>query len=179
MAEKFRKLKLIELNRLDPEEFKEIPKIPIIVVLDNIRSFHNVGSIFRSADAFRIQSIYLTGYTAQPPHREIHKTALGATETVEWTYFKNAAEAIHNLEEKGFEIIPIEQAENATSLDKITMMRGRKIALIFGNEVDGVSEEYMEAAKTVVEVPQQGTKHSLNVSVCAGIVLWEFFKMNI
>ena len=173
----FRKLKLEELNRISPEEYQKAEKIPVIVVLDNIRSLHNIGSVFRTADAFRIKEIWLSGYTAQPPHREIQKTALGATETVEWKYFKNAELAIEELNNQKVIILPIEQSENSTSLENIDLNPYQHLALIFGNEVDGVSEEYMNAASEVIEIPQEGTKHSLNISVSAGIILWEIFKV--
>ncbi len=171
----FRKLKLQELNRISPEEFQEIEKIPVIVILDNIRSLHNIGSVYRTADAFRIKEIWLTGFTAQPPHREIHKTALGATETVKWKYFASASDAAHELEYHKIDVYPIEQAENSTSLNDFTPPDS-VFAIVFGNEVDGVSEEFMKAALEVIEIPQEGTKHSLNVSISAGIVLWEMFR---
>jgi len=169
-------LKLDELNRVTPEVFKNLDKIPLIVVLDNIRSLNNIGSIFRTCDAFRIQEVILSGITAKPPHREIHKTALGATETVDWLYFQSIKDAIKYIVEQGFSLTPVEQTENSTMMDQLESDRGQKIALVFGNEVDGVSEEYMEAANTVIEIPQEGTKHSLNVSISAGIVIWEMFK---
>lgn len=169
-------MKLDELNRVTPEVFKNLDKIPLIVVLDNIRSLNNIGSIFRTCDAFRIQEVILSGITAKPPHREIHKTALGATETVDWLYFQSIKDAIKYIVEQGFSLTPVEQTENSTMMDQLESDRGQKIALVFGNEVDGVSEEYMEAANTVIEIPQEGTKHSLNVSISAGIVIWEMFK---
>ena len=176
MKQKFRKLKLQELKRVSPQEFKSGKKIPLIVILDNIRSLHNIGSVFRTADAFRVQEIWLTGFTAQPPHREIHKTALGATETVAWKYFNNTTDAIIKLQEEHISIYPIEQSENSTMLENFTLP-SNTIAIIFGNEVDGVSQEFIDVADEVIEIPQEGTKHSLNISVSAGIVLWEIFKM--
>ena len=176
MASTFRKLKLHELGRIDTEHYRSVLKIPLIVVLDNIRSLHNIGSVFRTCDAFLIQEIWLTGFTAQPPHREIQKTALGSTETVKWQYFKDAKEAIQKLKNKGFRIVPLEQAQGSTDIRKFSVKPDDKIALVLGNEVDGVSENYMSAADEVLEIPQEGTKHSLNVSVSAGIALWEVFR---
>ena len=176
MASRFKKLKLQELGRIDPESYHSIKKIPLIVVLDNIRSLHNIGSVFRTCDAFLISEIWLTGFTAQPPHREIHKTALGSTETVKWRHIKDADQAVEELTKKGFRIVPLEQAQGSTDIRSLSIKPEDKIALILGNEVDGVSEQYMTAADEVLEIPQEGTKHSLNVSVSAGIALWEVFK---
>jgi tRNA G18 (ribose-2'-O)-methylase SpoU len=170
-----RKLKLSELNRISVEEFKHSPKTPIIIVLDNIRSLHNIGSVFRTADAFRLEAIYLCGITGTPPNKEIHKSALGATESVEWKYFENTREAINVLKEKDYSIIVVEQAEGSTSLEELSPAK-EKIALVFGNEINGVDEKIMTLANKCVEIPQFGTKHSLNISVSVGIVVWEIFK---
>jgi tRNA G18 (ribose-2'-O)-methylase SpoU len=171
-----RKLKLSELNRISVEDFKQSPKIPIIIVLDNIRSLHNIGSVFRTADAFRLEAIYLCGITGTPPNKEIHKTALGATDSVAWQYFNQTEEAITLLKKDNFTIYAIEQAEGSISLDEITTPISGKIGLIFGNEINGVGEEIMKNIDGCIEIPQFGTKHSLNVSVSAGIVIWEFFQ---
>lgn len=171
-----RKLSMDELNRKSVDEFKESTKMPIIMVLDNIRSMHNVGSAFRTADAFLIEGIYLCGFTAQPPHREIHKTALGATETVTWTYFAETTEAINLLKNKGYEVWAIEQTEGSLMLNDLLIGKNEKIAVVFGNEVDGVSDEVIKLCNGCIEIPQYGMKHSLNVSVAAGIVLWELVR---
>lgn len=171
-----RKLLNEELNRLTKEEFQRVKKIPLILVLDNVRSLHNVGSVFRTADAFCVEALYLCGITATPPHREIHKTALGADETVAWKYFKTALEAVEELRKEKWKIIAIEQAEHSVMLDKIQFNTSDKIALVFGNEVSGVSNEVMQHADGCVEIPQDGTKHSLNISVSAGVVVWEYWK---
>jgi tRNA G18 (ribose-2'-O)-methylase SpoU len=171
-----RKLNNEELNRLTVDDFKEVEKIPLIIVLDNIRSQHNIGSVFRTSDAFRIAAIHLCGITATPPNREIHKTALGATDTVNWAYFENTLLAIEKLKEKNYTIYAVEQAEQSISLNDFIVKEGDKIALIFGNEVDGVSEEVMQKVDGCIEIPQFGTKHSLNISVSAGIVIWEVAK---
>ncbi len=168
-----RKLKLDELNRVSVKEFKNQKKLPIIVVLDNIRSLNNVGSFFRTSDAFNIEAVYLCGITAQPPHREIQKTALGATESVEWKYFKTTEQALDTLKEKEFLIYAIEQTENSIYLQEITYNL-EKVALIFGNEVDGVGQNVINLSKKSIEIPQFGTKHSFNVSISYGIVLWHF-----
>ncbi|HLP10636.1 MAG TPA: RNA methyltransferase [Flavobacteriales bacterium] len=171
-----RKLKLSELNRLSVEAFKAAEKCPVIVVLDNIRSHHNVGSIFRTADAFAFEAIYLCGYTPVPPHREIHKTALGATESVNWKKFETTLDAVNELKQQGYSVICIEQTEHKIMLDKFKKDSTKKYALVFGNEVEGVEQEVINASDAVVEIPQFGTKHSLNISICAGIVMWEFYK---
>ncbi len=164
-----------ELGRMSVDAFKEAPKNPIMVVLDNIRSMHNVGSVFRTADAFLAEGICLCGYTPQPPHRDIHKTALGATETVDWLYFTTTLEAVHGLKERGYKIYAIEQVENSISLQQFK--RGEeKIALVFGNEVEGVDAEVLLLCDGSIEIPQFGMKHSLNISVAAGIVLWEMVR---
>jgi tRNA G18 (ribose-2'-O)-methylase SpoU len=167
-----RKLKNSELDRLTVEEFKDVKKLPIIIVLDNIRSQNNIGSAFRTSDAFRLESIYLCGITATPPHREIHKTALGAENTLNWQYFSTTMEAIALLKEQGYKIIAVEQAENSTLLHNFEANDNEKIALIFGNEVDGVDQSIMDIADICLEIPQFGTKHSLNITVSMGIVIW-------
>ena len=171
-----RKLRNEELDRLTTEEIKKIDKHPIVIVLDNIRSRHNVGSAFRTADAFLCEKILLCGITAQPPHREIHKTALGATETVDWKYYENSMEAIIELRAKGYKIASIEQADQSISLEKFQFSRDEKLALIFGNEVKGVSESIIDSSDYVIEIPQFGTKHSINVSVSIGIVVWDLIS---
>ncbi|MDR1437369.1 MAG: RNA methyltransferase [Candidatus Symbiothrix sp.] len=170
-----RKLKITELNRLSPDDFKRAAKIPLIVVLDNVRSLHNVGSVFRTSDAFLIEAIYLCGITATPPHAEIHKTALGAENTVEWKYFENTPEAVNELKRKGYCIAAVEQAENSRRPDEFHF-ETEPLAVIFGNEVRGVDQEVMNLCDLCIEIPQFGVKHSLNVSVAAGIVLWEIRK---
>ncbi|KPH11738.1 RNA methyltransferase [Chryseobacterium sp. ERMR1:04] len=170
------KLKLEELNRIDVETFKKVEKIPLIIVLDNIRSMHNVGATFRTADAFLIEKIILCGITPQPPHREIHKAALGATESVDWSHESDINTTISDLKSKGFEIIGIEQTSNSQMITDYTIDKTKKYALILGNEVEGISDEALENIDTFLEIPQLGTKHSLNVSVCGGIVMWEFTK---
>lgn len=171
-----RKLKLWELSRVSEEEFKEQQKFPLIVILNDIRSLNNIGSFFRTADAFNVEKIYLCGITAVPPHRDIHKTALGATETIDWEYRKSIGELIEELKEQNTLIASIEQAEKTTFLHEISVLPDQKIALVFGNEVDGVDQAIIDKSDYIIEVPQFGTKHSLNVSVCAGVVLWEFAK---
>jgi tRNA G18 (ribose-2'-O)-methylase SpoU len=171
-----RKLKLSELNRITVEEFKQSSKTPIIIILDNIRSLHNIGSVFRTADAFRLESIYLCGITGTPPNKEIHKSALGATESVEWKYFENTIDAVNILKENNYTIIIVEQAEGSISLEELTIESSEKIALVFGNEINGVDEKIMTLANKCIEIPQFGTKHSLNISVSVGIVVWEIFK---
>jgi len=171
-----KKLSLKALNRLSVEEFKKRPKTPVVLVLDNIRSALNVGSAFRTADAFALERVYLCGITAQPPHREILKTAIGATESVDWSYAANTLEAIQQLKADDYQIIAIEQAEQSISLEEFPVNPKGKYALIFGNEVNGVSQEAMDIVDQCIEIPQYGTKHSLNVSVCLGIVVWAFFR---
>jgi len=170
-----RKLKITELKRLSPEDFKQTEKTPLIVVLDNVRSLHNVGSIFRTADAFLIEAIYLCGITATPPHAEIHKTALGAENTVEWQYFENTLDAVHKLKQNNYRILAVEQAEDSIFIDKF-LMEDQHYAIILGNEVKGIDQAVMDYCDACIEIPQFGTKHSLNVSVAAGIVVWEIFK---
>jgi len=171
-----RKLKLDELNRASVAEFKAQKKLPVTVVLDNVRSMHNIGSIFRTSDGFAVEQIYLCGITAQPPHREIEKTALGATQSVSWTYFETPLQAVELLRANAYQIIAIEQAENSMMLNEFKPVANEKYALVFGNEVNGVSNEVMEKIDTCIEIPQFGTKHSFNVVVSAGIVLWDFFS---
>ena len=168
-----KKLKLEELGRISINEFKVADKLPVSILLDNVRSLHNVGSAFRTADAFRLEKIYLTGITGTPPHREIHKTALGATESVAWEYFESAAGAVLDLKKKGHQIIVVEQTTESKALNLFLPVPGIKCCFVFGNEVDGVSEEVIEMADEALEIPQAGTKHSLNISVCLGIVVWE------
>jgi 23S rRNA (guanosine2251-2'-O)-methyltransferase len=170
------KLKLEELNRIDVETFKTTQKIPLVVVLDNIRSMHNVGATFRTADAFLVQKIILCGITPQPPHREIHKAALGATESVDWNHEADINTAIHQLKLQDFEIIGIEQTSSSRMITDFTIDPSKKYAVILGNEVEGISDEALQNIDSFIEIPQLGTKHSLNVSVCGGIVMWEFAK---
>ena len=171
-----RKLKNSELNRLSVDEFKQVEKLPIIVVLDNIRSLNNIGSVFRTSDAFLLEKIYLCGITAQPPHRDIHKTALGATESVEWEYMENTIECVTQLQSEGYHCLAIEQAKNSVMLNQFDASKYPKIAVFFGNEVKGVQQEVIDKCDNCIEIPQLGTKHSLNVSVSAGIVLWEMSR---
>lgn len=171
-----RKLKITELNRISIEEFKEADKLPLVVVLDDIRSLHNIGSVFRTADAFRIECIYLCGITATPPHPEMHKTALGAEFTVDWKYVNNAVETVDNLRSEGYVVYSVEQAEGSIVLDELTLDRSKKYAVVMGNEVKGVQQEVIDHSDGCIEIPQYGTKHSLNVSVTAGIVIWDLFK---
>ena len=171
-----RKLKNEELNRISIDEFKSAEKTPIIIVLDNIRSLNNIGSVFRTADSFLIEAVYLCGITAQPPHREIQKTALGATESVNWVYEKECAIAITRLKEDGYQIISIEQTDISVSLENFELDPNSKYAIVMGNEVDGVDSDIIELSDTVIELPLFGTKHSFNVSICTGMVLWELVR---
>lgn len=171
-----RKLKLEELGRISVKEFKETEKIPVVVVLDNVRSMYNIGSVFRTCDAFLIEKIFLCGITATPPHKEIRKTALGATESVDWEYVKDIETLIQKLKEEEFTIISIEQTEGSKLLAEVKFNEEKKYAVIFGNEVEGVQQSVVNESEFCVEIPQGGTKHSLNISVCAGIVLWEFYR---
>ena len=175
---RMRKLSMEELNRKSVEEFKESDKMPVIAVLENVRSAYNVGSVFRTADAFLLQSIYICGYTAHPPHKEIKKTALGAEETVDWKYFKKISEAIDELRKEDFKIYAVEQAEESIKLQSASggFAPGEKIAVIFGNEVTGVEQATIGKCDGCIEIPQLGMKHSLNISVAAGIVLWEIIR---
>jgi tRNA G18 (ribose-2'-O)-methylase SpoU len=171
-----RKLKTSELNRLTKDQFKSSEKFPVIIVLDNIRSMHNVGSVFRTCDAFRIEALYLCGITAKPPHREIQRTALDATETVDWTYFENTIDAVLKLKSDGYSIYGIEQVDKSILLSDFFPENNIKIALILGNEIEGVSEEIIDKLDACIEIPQFGMKHSLNVSVSAGIVIWDIIN---
>jgi len=171
-----RKLKNSELKRLNVSEFKASEKIPLIVILDNIRSLNNIGSVFRTADAFLIKKIYLCGITAQPPHKEIHKTALGATESVDWEYVEKTETLINELQNEKIKVVSIEQAERSTSLEQFIPIQGDTYAVIFGNEVKGVAQNVVDNSDHCIEIPQYGTKHSLNISVSCGIVLWDLFS---
>jgi tRNA G18 (ribose-2'-O)-methylase SpoU len=171
-----RKLKNSELGRLNVTEFKEIKKTPLIVILDNIRSLNNIGSVFRTSDAFLIEKIYLCGITAKPPHKEIHKTALGATETVDWEYVENTLSLVKKLQKEGVFVSSIEQAENSTMLQNFEIKKNKKYAVVFGNEVKGVQQKVVSASNNCIEIPQFGTKHSLNISVSVGVVLWDLVK---
>ena len=171
-----RKLLNEELDRLSVEAFKEIDKIPLLLVLDNVRSLHNIGSVFRTADAFRLERIFLCGITATPPHREIHKTALGATETVSWEYHEKTADALAGLKEQDYLIYSVEQAEGSVLLGEVQVSGKQKYALVFGHEIRGVDQEVVDMSDQCIEIPQYGTKHSLNISVAAGIVIWELFR---
>lgn len=170
-----KKLSMSELGRLDVSDFKSAEKLPVVIVLDNVRSLHNVGSTFRTADAFRIEKIFLTGITGTPPHREIEKTALGATESVAWEYVEKPEQAIQQLKTSGYQIIAVEQTTESTSLRNFKKSE-KKVCLVFGNEVHGVSEAVIGLADQALEIPQSGTKHSLNISVCVGIVVWEMAR---
>lgn len=171
-----RKLRTIEMQRLSVDEFHEARKLPLIVVLDDVRSLHNVGSVFRSADAFRVEAVYLCGITATPPHPEIHKTALGGEDSVAWRYFPTATEAVESLHNDGFFVYSIEQVEGSTKLQNLHLDTDRRYAVVLGNEVKGVHQEVVDMSDGCLEIPQFGTKHSLNVSVTAGMVIWEVAK---
>jgi 23S rRNA (guanosine2251-2'-O)-methyltransferase len=171
-----KKLKLEELGRVSVDEFKNIEKLPVCLVLDNVRSLHNVGSAFRTADAFSVEKIYLTGITGTPPHREIEKTALGATNSIEWNHVESTALLLKDLKEKGYTIVIVEQTSASIALNNFDLQPGKKYCLVFGNEVHGVTEDALPLADLAIEIPQHGTKHSLNISVCLGIVTWEIFK---
>ena len=168
-----------ELNRKSVREFRESDKIPVVVVLDNVRSMHNVGSVFRTADAFLLEAIYLCGYTPKPPHRDIQKTALGATETVEWSYYSDAVAAVESLRNAEYTIFAIEQVEKSIPLHEFNPERYGKLAVVFGNEVSGVGEDVLKLCNGSIEIPQFGMKHSLNISVAVGIVLWELIRKRI
>ena len=171
-----RKLKNSELNRLDVESYKTAKKTPLIIILDNIRSLNNIGSVFRTSDAFLIEKIYLCGITAQPPHKDIHKTALGSTDSVNWEYEKDTLVLVETLKKEDVYIAAIEQAEQAIMLNDFKPVIGKKLALVFGNEVKGVSQEVVNASDTVIEIPQFGTKHSLNIAVSAGLTIWDLYN---
>jgi 23S rRNA (guanosine2251-2'-O)-methyltransferase len=172
----FKKLQNDELNRISADEMKSIEKVPVTIVLDNIRSLNNIGSVFRTADAFLMEQIYLCGITATPPHRDIQKTALGATETVNWKHFNSTLEAIEQLKQQGYKIAAVEQTQNSTFLNEFNINKNEKWALVFGNEVSGVDQDVINCCNVVIEIPQFGSKHSLNISVSAGVVLWEMQK---
>ena len=172
------KLSLKALNRLSINDYKKTKKLPIIIVLDNIRSMSNIGSIFRTSDAFKIECIYLCGITSKPPHREIRKTALGSTESVSWKYFSNTLDAIKVLKEDQYAIISIEQVENSTMLQDFKTTKGKKLALVMGNEVNGVDQKVINESDECVEIPQYGTKHSLNVSVSTSLIIWHLLQKN-
>ena len=167
-------MNITELNRINKEEFKKSEKLPLIIILDNVRSLHNVGSVFRSSDAFRVESIYLCGITATPPQAEIHKTALGAEDTVDWKYYEKTQDAVIELKEEGVEVLAIEQVEGSIMLQNFLPQPDKKYAIVFGNEVKGVQQEVVDMCDNCIEIPQFGTKHSLNVSVTAGILIWDF-----
>lgn len=171
-----RKLKITELARKSVNEFKDATKIPLIVVLDNIRSLNNIGSVFRTSDAFLVESIYLCGITATPPNQEIHKTALGAEYSVDWKYYKETIDAIVDLKRLSYTIFSIEQASGSIMLNQLTLEKDKKYAIVMGNEVKGVQQDVIDNSDACIEIPQLGTKHSLNVSVTTGIVVWDFFK---
>ncbi len=171
-----RKLANEELPRLTVNEFKTADKIPIIIVLDNVRSLNNVGSVFRTADAFRLEAIYLCGITGKPPDREIQKTALGATETVNWKYFNSTIDALNDLKQSNYTVYAVEQADGAIMLNDVLIDMNQKSAIVFGNEIKGVGQDIVSASDAVIEIPQIGTKHSLNIAVSVGIVVWELFK---
>lgn len=174
-----KKLKLWELNRVSEQEFKAQSKFPVIVILNDIRSLANVGSFFRTCDAFNVEKIYLCGITATPPHRDIQKTALGATESMDWEHRESIVDLVKELKSTGIRICSIEQTEKTTLLQEVDEFPEQKYALIFGNEVNGVDQDVIDLSDYIIEIPQFGTKHSINVSVCAGIVIWEFVKRNI
>ena len=177
-----RKLRTIEMNRISVEEFREAEKLPLIVVLDDVRSMYNIGSVFRTCDAFRVEAIYLCGITACPPHQEIHKTALGAEDSVRWRYFETAEQAVEQLHQDGYFVWSVEQCEGSTKLQDLnsnenpSLREGHRVGVIFGNEVKGVHQEVIDMSDGCLEIPQFGTKHSMNVSVTAGIVIWEFAR---
>ncbi|MDR0712804.1 MAG: RNA methyltransferase [Bacteroidales bacterium] len=173
---RLQKLSMEELHRKTPEEIRLSDKIPVVVVSDNIRSLHNIGSIFRTCDAFLVTSLLLCGISATPPHREIHKSALGAEDTVDWQYFPDTLQAVEHLKTKGYSLWGIEQTRNSTSLENFRIKQGARYAFIFGNEVRGIAQEVINCCEGCLEIPQFGAKHSFNVSVCAGIVLWECYR---
>ena len=170
-----RKLTMDQLGRKSAEEFRHAEKTPVVLVLDNVRSMNNIGSVFRTADAFLLQGVYLCGVTATPPHREIQKTALGATESVSWKHFPTTLDAVNDLKKEGFTVYAVEQVETSIMLDKLNLPEG-KIALVFGNEVNGVEQAVIDSCTVCIEIPQYGTKHSINLAVSVGIVVWEVVK---
>ena len=169
-----RKIRTIEMQRLSIEEFKEADKLPLIVVLDDVRSMYNVGSVFRTCDAFRVEAVYLCGISCTPPATEIHKTALGAEDSVNWKYFKTALEAVDELKKEGYQVLSVEQVEHSTKLQTFIPQEGQRYAVILGNEVKGIHQEVVDASDGCLEIPQLGTKHSMNVSVTAGIIIYKF-----
>ncbi len=171
-----KKLKNSELNRLKVEDYKKKQKTPLIIILDNVRSLNNIGSVFRTADAFLVKRIYLCGITAQPPHKDIHKTALGATDSVDWTYVEDTADLVAQLKKEGVQVLAIEQVDSATMLQDFHPDALQEYALVFGNEVKGVQQEVVDLCDACIEIPQFGTKHSFNISVSAGIVMWDIFS---
>lgn len=173
-----RKLTVEDLNRIDIDTFKQAEKLPLIMVLDNIRSLHNVGSVLRTADAFRLEAVYMCGITATPPSPEIHKTALGAEDAVNWKYFENTLQAVQQLKAQGYTVLAVEQVEGSLKLGSFSFTPGKRYALVMGNEVKGVQQSVVDACDQALEIPQYGTKHSMNVSVTAGIVMWEVERVN-
>ncbi len=172
-----KKKSILELSRLSTQEYKKVDKLPFIVILDNVRSLNNIGSVFRTSDAFLVESIFLCGITATPPHPDIHKTALGAEDSVLWKYFENTVDAVEYLQRNGYVVYAIEQVNNSISLENIELEKNKKYAVVLGNEVKGVQQEVVDKCDGCIEIPQFGTKHSLNVSVTAGLVIWDFFKL--
>mgnify|MGYP003300091956 FL=1 len=172
-----KKKSILELSRLSTQEYKKVDKLPFIVILDNVRSLNNIGSVFRTSDAFLVESIFLCGITATPPHPDIHKTALGAEDSVLWKYFENTVDAVEYLQKNGYEVYAIEQVNNSIFLENIELEKNKKYAVVLGNEVKGVQQEVVDKCDGCIEIPQFGTKHSLNVSVTAGLVIWDFFKL--
>ena len=174
-----RKLTVLEMNRMSVEDFHRADKLPLVVVLDNVRSMYNVGSVFRTGDAFRIAGVVLCGITCQPPHVEIHKTALGAEDSVEWEYYAHTADAVSHLRQRGFTILAVEQCEGSTMLHRFCPEKGKKYAVVLGNEVKGVQQQVVDSSDGCLEIPQFGTKHSMNVSVTAGMVIWTIFARSL
>lgn len=168
--------KITELNRVSLDQYKSLDKLPVVVVLDNIRSLNNIGSIFRSSDAFSVATLYLCGITAMPPHADIHKTALGAEDSVEWKYYEDTLDAVNQLKGEGFTICALEQTTGSTMLHEFKCEKGKKYAIVVGNEVKGVQQEVVDECHCAIEIPQKGTKHSLNVSIASGVILWELFR---
>lgn len=171
-----KKLSMEDLNRISVEEFRQADKLPLVVVLDNVRSMNNIGSVFRTSDAFRVEKICLCGITACPPHRDIHKTALGAEESVSWEYFDETSECIESLKRQGYRVYAVEQVDESVMLDEFETQSGTPTAIVFGNEVEGVDEEVIPLCDGCIEIPQFGTKHSLNISIAAGILIWEMWR---
>ena len=170
------KKSILDLDRLSTEQYQQVDKLPFVVVLDNVRSLNNIGSVFRTSDAFLVEEIYLCGITATPPHPDIHKTALGAEDSVKWSYYQDTTEAVDKLHSLGYTVYSIEQVKNSISLENLVLDRDQKYAVVLGNEVKGVQQEVVDKCDGCIEIPQFGTKHSLNVSVTAGLVIWDFFK---